>query len=655
MVEPHNSQFPIRLSDADLQHLDSWQGTTIVAPAEDEVVGKTLNDTYIVERIVGEGAMGRIYQARHTRIAQKRVAVKVLRREYLRNQEVLARFRREAETAASISHPNVVAVYDIDRTEQGLPYLVTEYLDGIDLGEHLRRQKKLGVPSAVHIARQLCEGLGAAHRCGVIHRDLKPGNIFLVSAVGDPVPELPFIKILDFGLSKFMDASVAQLVTAIGVVMGTPAFMPPEQAQAQPVDQRADVYGVGALLYVCLTGCLPFDEITPQATVVAVIKSEPPRPRTLAPDLPEYAEQVIVRAMAKEPSERYPDMGALLEALEPLAQSQRVHHDVRPPPSPPPSSNTPARRPHARRPLIKGVMGSPRTLAVALASLVTLALLTAAVAVGFRRHAPRDLALASTHAAPTASSGPATVEPAPPPRALPEVMPEQAAPLVAASPPARLASDEELRAARGSGEKVWQALADRYPDDPRVLRALVMAYASHAGGLGDAMNAAHRLFRVAPEQAERRDMQYLVGRAAETRGEPAARAWKLMVEDMGPSGPDVLYRLIVTKPRLAERARQLLDSAPVRRRVTPALAIAYELKSAPSCAARLPLLDRAIEEGDGRALSVLAGLSTGTQRGCGRNKRKPCSPACPAQVAQFRGAVARLSQRLRTTRAPDPE
>jgi serine/threonine protein kinase len=653
MVESHDSRLSIRLSDADLQHLDSWQGTTIVAPAEDEVVGKTLNDTYIVERILGEGAMGRIYQARHTRIAQKHVAVKVLRREYLRNEEVLARFRREAETAAAVSHPNVVAVYDIDRTERGLPYLVTEYLDGIDLGQRLKQQGKLGLPSAVHIARQLCEGLGAAHRCGVIHRDLKPGNVFLLRSFDDQVPELPFVKILDFGLSKFMDASGAQLVTAIGVVMGTPAFMPPEQAQAQPVDQRADVYGVGALLYVCLTGRLPFDEITPQATVVAVIKSEPPRPRALAPDLPEYVEKLIVRAMARQPSARYPDMGALLEALEPLVESQRVRHDVKPPPSPLSSSNTLGRRPRVTGTLAKRLTRRRETLLVALASLVTLALLAAAFTMGFRRHARPEPALASTHAAPIASSGPAAVSPSPEPAVLPEVAPEQPANAVPASPPVQMASDEELRAARGSGEKVWQTLADRHPDDPRVLQALVMAYASHAGGLGDAMNVARHLFRVDPGQAKRRDMQYLVQRAAETRGPPAERAWKMMVQDMGTSGPDVLFRLIVTNPRLAAHARQLLGTAAVRRRTTPALAIAYELMSARFCAERLPLLDRAIEVGDERALAVLAGLSTGTQRGCGRNKRRPCASACPAQVEQFRGAMANLSRRLRAARAPD--
>src|SRR5512145_2499023 len=126
-----------------MTQVDSWQGATILASAEDELVGKTLNDTYAVERLLGEGGMGRVYLARHTRIQQKRVAVKVLHREFVRNAEILARFQREAETAASISHPNVVAVYDVDCTPHGLPYLVSEYLEGIDLGQYLKQEKTL--------------------------------------------------------------------------------------------------------------------------------------------------------------------------------------------------------------------------------------------------------------------------------------------------------------------------------------------------------------------------------------------------------------------------------------------------------------------------------------------------------------------------------
>src|SRR6187551_964016 len=153
----------------------SWSSETAPADsARDELLGVTLNGTYRVERVLGEGGMGRVYLARHTRIAQKRIAVKVLREEFARNDEVLQRFQREAEAGASVSHPNVMTVFDVDRTPAGAAYLVCEYLEGIDLGAHLKQFERLTVHAALHIAQALCHGLIAAHESGVIHRDLKP-------------------------------------------------------------------------------------------------------------------------------------------------------------------------------------------------------------------------------------------------------------------------------------------------------------------------------------------------------------------------------------------------------------------------------------------------------------------------------------------------
>jgi serine/threonine protein kinase len=709
-----------------MKQVDSWQGSTSLANAEDELIGKTLNNTYSVERILGEGAMGRVYQARHTRIAQKLVAVKVLRPEHLRNAEVLARFQREAETAASISHPNVVAVYDVDRTLRGMSYLVSEYLEGLDLGQYLKGRNQVGLATAVHIARQLCEGLGAAHRCGVIHRDLKPSNIFLVGDFAAGVPELPFVKILDFGLSKFMDApNGGQLVTETGIVMGTPAFMPPEQAQGRQADLRADIYGVGALLYRCLTGRLPFDEATPQATVLAVIGTEPVRPRALVPSIPQYAELVIQRAMAKLPEARYPDMTSLLDALEPLVEKP----DIRSESSslrllPRASFDTPVEQARIARAtlvvflslafvLLLGTVAmavagidraagwslsrrelglalvcgmavaiTPTLLAVVrirrlvwqdtnrvviLLTRVRAVVLTAMAICGlpwfgarvFDAVVPRLMGepIRANQASVQSGSGASRTN-APPPAATAE--PESAAPSTSSASvaPTRgpdsilpskdtLASKAELHAASGRGEAAWAPLAERYPTDARVLRALVLASASRSAGLGDAMIVARRLFQASPEEAKSADMQYLVQRAAETPGRAAELAWTILAEDMGTNGPDVLYRLALTKPRVAERANQLLSDAAVRMRASPALAIAHDLRSASSCAARLPLLDRAIEVGDARALGVLVGLSTGTTHGCGKNKRKPCWPACPEQAERFRGAIKRLSLRLK--------
>jgi hypothetical protein len=190
-------------------------------------------------------------------------------------------------------------------------------------------------------------------------------------------------------------------------------------------------------------------------------------------------------------------------------------------------------------------------------------------------------------------------------------------------------------------------LADRYPDDPLVLKPLMLAYAARAATLGEAIATARRLLGASPEAARDADLQFLVAKATERPGEPERLAWLILTEDMGSAGPDVLYNLMLTNPKVADRAEALLGDPAVQRRFSPALAVAYELRSAPSCAARLPLLERAAKQGDARSLHVLGGLSSGSKRGCGKGKRKPCLPACPEQAEQFRGAMENISQRLR--------
>ena len=309
--------------------IESWRGVSVPDNA-DVLVGATLNNTYAVERLLGEGGMGRVYLARHNRIAQKRVAVKVLHTEFASSSHVLARFQREAESAAAISHPNVVTVLDIDVTPQGMPYLVCEYLEGIDLGDHLKEVKRLDVPDALSVTRQLCRGLAAAHARGVIHRDLKPPNVFLVGDFSKGAPARLFAKILDFGLSSFKANESEQNLTKTGFIMGTPTYMPPEQARGQRVDHRADVYGLGTILYTMLTGRPPFEEETPQATILAVLNSEPPRPRSLVPTIPPHIELVIERAMAKNPDDRYPDMAAFETALNALPSGRANNESLQP-------------------------------------------------------------------------------------------------------------------------------------------------------------------------------------------------------------------------------------------------------------------------------------------------------------------------------------
>ncbi len=278
---------------------------------DDPFLGKVLGETYEIARLVGEGGMGRVYEARHLRLPDRRFAVKVMHPEFARQPEVVARFQREAESASSIGHPNVVDVFDVHKTPDGIPYLVGEFLEGEELGDYIQRVGKLDVPFAVGIARQVCKALAAAHARGIVHRDMKPENVFLVLRDGVPV-----VKVLDFGISKAGSGDAH--LTKTGMIMGTPSYMAPEQARGEKVDLRADVYAIGALLYHALTGQRPFDSDDPAATLSMVLTEEPPRPRALSPQVPEGLELVVQRAMAKDARERYQTTGELDLALLPF-------------------------------------------------------------------------------------------------------------------------------------------------------------------------------------------------------------------------------------------------------------------------------------------------------------------------------------------------
>jgi serine/threonine protein kinase len=282
------------------------------APPEDPYLGTTLADTYRVTRVLGEGGMGRVYEAQHTRLQHRRFAIKVLHAEYARYPELVQRFQREAEAASRVRHDNVIEVYDVGRTDEGRPYLVTELLEGNDLGGRLKEVGKFERQLAVHVVRQVCAALEASHEQNVVHRDMKPENLFLL---GDR--ERPHVKILDFGISKVDDAAGTNL-TRTGMVMGTPAYMAPEQARGEKVDHRADVYAVGAILYRLLTGRTPFDTDDAASAITAVLTIDPPRPRSVAPEVPEALELIIERAMAKNPDDRFSSMHEFAEALAPF-------------------------------------------------------------------------------------------------------------------------------------------------------------------------------------------------------------------------------------------------------------------------------------------------------------------------------------------------
>ena len=277
----------------------------------DSLVGMVLSDTYHIHRMVGEGGMARVYEARHVRLPERRLAIKILHPEFARDLEVVQRFQREAESSSAINHPNVIDVFDVSRGPDGRPYLVGEFLEGEELGEHLKKVGRLDVATAVAIARQICRALNAAHVRGIVHRDMKPENVFVIARDG-----APHIKVLDFGISKVGHHQTH--LTRTGMIMGTPSFMAPEQARGEKVDARADIYAVGALLYTLVTGRRPFDNDDPTATLSQVLTEEPMRPRQIDPSIPPALELVVQRSMQKDPRERYQSMIDLDAALAPF-------------------------------------------------------------------------------------------------------------------------------------------------------------------------------------------------------------------------------------------------------------------------------------------------------------------------------------------------
>ena len=245
--------------------------------------------------------MGSVYEARHARLAG-RYAVKVLHPEVQQHPDVLHRFQREARITSALRHPGIVQVIDFNTTPEGAPYLVMEYLEGEDLAQLLAREGPLPLIRTARITSQIAGALAAAHRRGVVHRDLKPQNIFLVPSVDEDEPERA--KVLDFGISKIR--SVSYKLTAAQVVMGTPQFMAPEQAEGkQDLDAGVDQFALGAIVYEMLTGRPAFIGDTVAAVVYQIVHQNPIPLRRFRPDLPASVEQVLSVALAKDRARRF--------------------------------------------------------------------------------------------------------------------------------------------------------------------------------------------------------------------------------------------------------------------------------------------------------------------------------------------------------------
>ena len=260
---------------------------------------------------IGSGGMGEVYLAEH-RLLKRPCAMKLIKAAYGRDPLALARFEREVRSAAQLSHPNTIEIYDYGQTEDGTFYYVMEYLTGLTLADLVTKFGPLPPGRVNYLLRQVCGGLSQAHNLGIIHRDLKPGNIFIANRGG----ETDVAKILDFGLVKFTGESPAAALSSVNLVSGTPLYMAPEQATGRrDLDGRADLYALGAVAYFALTGRPPFEGESAFEVMISHARDSAVPPSDLRPGIPSDLEAVCLRCLAKSPEDRYPNAKALCEAL----------------------------------------------------------------------------------------------------------------------------------------------------------------------------------------------------------------------------------------------------------------------------------------------------------------------------------------------------
>jgi serine/threonine-protein kinase len=362
--------------------------------------GQLVADTYKIVRRIGVGGMGEIYEATHLRLAG-RYAMKVLKSDAAATPEAMARFQREANVTSALRHPNIVNVVDFSTLPGSAPFMVMEFLDGLELAEVMKRTRPMPLPRVVSTVKQIASGLTAAHENGVVHRDLKPQNVFVLQVPGQ---EQELVKIVDFGISKVKD--LAAKITNTSTVLGTVQYMSPEQARGKvgEIDARTDQFALAAIVYEMLTGEEAFVGDSVSSILYQIVHEEPPALVDPKGPIPKLVAAVLRRALAKDKELRFPSVMEFARALEDAAEGRATPgvNDV------PPPVTAPARR--------RGVWIG--------AALVTLVVGAAGIGVAVKGGDP--------HPQPGAAHTPETPKG---PERVPGVAPSAAASEIPASPP----------------------------------------------------------------------------------------------------------------------------------------------------------------------------------------------------------------------------
>jgi serine/threonine-protein kinase len=586
--------------------------TATTPPAEPStLVGQTIGGRYRIDRLLGEGGMGAVYEAEHT-LMHKRVAVKVLHAEMSQMSEVVARFEREAMAAAHIEHPNVATATDFGKLDDGSFFLVLEFVEGQSLREAIKKGP-FPVSRAVRVARQIASALSRAHGLGIVHRDLKPENVMLVARDGDE----DFVKVLDFGIAKVPVGDIApkstageKALTQVGMIYGTPEYMPPEQALGEAVDRRADLYSLGVMLFEMVAGKRPFDDESKVKLLgMHITAPVPPLPAEL--QVPAELAALIDKLLSKDPKDRPQEARDTIEAFDLL---------VTPPPGAVSSGLLPV--PSVSRPSLPGTSASMSGQHQVSPTLISFKAQAQTLVSDVRRVVPPKVLIGigiavgifivivglSTIVAIVRGSSSSTstdggVE-------LPK-------------PSAKL--ERELEAAQAElNEAHWDAalvqarnIATENPTRPEPQRILFQAHVGK-GDTSGALADASQWLALDPNAQHDAQLTGFVKTAAASKENEAAAFGLLESGKLGASGADMLYEMAYgssPSSSLASHAKKSLTHGEVTRSATPALQVALDLRAAKDCESKKELLTKAGTVGDARSLAIVE--SYAKRGGCG--------------------------------------